>query len=351
LCDGSGVTLGELAALTGGRVEGDPDTRILRAATLETAEPGCIAFLANSRYRRFLSSTGASAVVLAEADADAARQPALVHTNPYLAFARIVGRLQPPPADPPGVHPGAVVAEGVVLGVGVSIAPGVVLETGAVLGDGVVVGAGSVVGAGCVIGAHSRLAPNVTLYPGCRIGERAIVHAGAVIGSDGFGFASDAGAWVKVPQIGRVVIGDDVEIGANTTIDRGSLDDTVIEDGVKIDNLVQIAHNVRIGAHTAIAGCCGIAGSARIGRHCTLAGGVGVAGHLQIADHAVITAYSWVTSDIRRAGVYSSGTPLSANRSWRRNAARFNQLDDMARRLRALERALQDNESTAQDKE
>lgn len=349
MSDGSGVTLGELAALTGGRVEGDPGTRILRVATLEAAVPGCIAFLANSRYRRFLNSTAASAVVLAEADLNAARQPALVHANPYLAFARVAQHLQPPPRDPRGVQPGAFVAEDVILGVDVSVAPGAVIEAGAVLGDSVIVGAGSFVGARCRIGANSRLLPNATVYADCTLGERAIVHAGAVIGSDGFGFANDAGTWVKVPQIGRVIIGDDVEIGANTTIDRGSLADTVIEDGVKIDNLVQIAHNVRIGAHTAVAGCCGIAGSAQIGRHCTLAGGVGVAGHLQVADHAVITAYSWVTHDIREPGVYSSGTPMSANRQWRRNAVRFNQLDDMARRLRALEKALHPNDPKEQE--
>ncbi len=349
MSDGSGATLGELAALTGGRIEGDPGIRIVRVATLEPAGPDCIAFLANSRYRRFLDSTAASAVILAEADLDAACQPALVHDNPYLAFARVAQHLLPPPRDSKGVHPGALVADDVILGAGVGLSAGAVVEAGAVLGDGVIIGAGSFVGARCRIGAQSRLLPNVTLYADCVLGERTVVHAGAVIGSDGFGFANDAGAWVKVPQMGGVLIGDDVEIGANTTIDRGALEDTVIEDGVKIDNLVQIAHNARIGAHTAMAGCSGVAGSTQVGRHCTLAGGVGIAGHLQVADHTVITAHSWVTHDIREPGVYSSGTPMSANRQWRGNPGRFNQLDDMARRLRALEKAAHPDDPKKQD--
>ncbi len=338
--DASAVTLETLAALTGGRIEkGDPSTPIARVATLETATPGCIAFLANARYRRFLQTTAASAVILAEADLPAACQPALVHDNPYLAFALVAQHLEPLPDDPAGVQPGASVAADAQLAATASVAPGAVIEAGVILGEGVVIGPGCVIGTACRIGAGSRLGANVTLYRASILGERVRIHAGAVIGSAGFGFAPNDGHWVKVPQTGRVVIGDDVEIGANTTIDRGALGDTVIEEGVKIDNLVQIAHNVFIGAHSAIAGCVGIAGSSRIGRHCSLGGGAGVGGHLSIADHTVITAHSWVTHEIREAGVYSSGTPMAPNRLWRRNAVRFNQLDDLARRLRALEAA------------
>lgn len=338
--DGSGVSLGELAELVGGRADGDPHVRVHRVATLEKATQGSIAFLANARYRGYLNSTGASAVILGEADAARTTRPALVHDNPYLAYALVSQRLhrQPPPSA--GVDAGATVAGNVTLGEGVHVGSGAIIEADVVVGPGTVIGPGCVIAAGARIGRNGLLSANVTLGRDCILGDRVILQPGVVIGSDGFGFAFDGNRWVKVPQTGRVVIGDDVEVGANTTVDRGALEDTVIENGVKIDNLVQIAHNVHIGEHSIVAGCVGIAGSARIGRRCTLAGNVGVNGHISIADDTVVTARSWVTHDIREPGMYSSGTPMSTNQQWRRNAARFNQLDDMARRLRRLEKAV-----------
>lgn len=351
--DGPGVSLGELAELVGGRTHGDAHVRVDRVATLDRATPGSIAFLANARYRGFLRTTGASAVILGESDLDQAPGPALIHDNPYLAFALVAQRLERRPEHPPGVQDGASVAGDVALGADVHVGRGAIIESGAEVGAGSVIGPGCVVGAGTRIGVECRLTANVTICHDCVLGDRVVLQPGTVIGSDGFGFAFDGNRWVKVPQTGRVVIGDDVEIGANTTVDRGALEDTVIENGVKVDNLVQIAHNVRIGEHSILAGCVGIAGSARIGRRCTLAGNVGVGGHITIADDTVVTARSWVTRDIREPGMYSSGTPMSTNRQWRRNAARFNQLDDMARRLRRLEKAVNPDADTrnAQDRE
>ena len=242
---------------------------------------------------------------------------------------------------PVGVHPTAVVDPQAVVDGSASIGPHAVVEAGARIGARCEVGAGCFVGREAVIGADTRLLPNVTIYHECVLGERVLIQAGAVIGGDGFGFANDGGRWVKIPQLGRVVIGDDVEVGANSTIDRGAIDDTVVEEGVKIDNLVMVAHNVHIGAHSAAAGCVGIAGSARIGRHCTLAGGVGIVGHLEIADGVHVTGMSMVTHAIHESGVYSSGTPLMENREWRKSSVRFKQLDDMARRLRELEKQLE----------
>ncbi len=335
-----GIALSDLAHALGCQVHGDGGVRVERVAPLTTAGPGEISFLANPRLRDQLNRSRASAVIVRAEDASGLAMAAVVTDNPHLAFARAARILHPESLPGEGVHPRASVADDARLGGGVHVGAGAVVDSGAVLGDGCVVHANAVIGAGCVLGADARVMAGAILYPGCVLGDRVIIHGGAVIGADGFGYANDGGRWEKVPQLGRVVLGNDVEIGANTTVDRGALEDTVIGDGVKIDNLVQIAHNVHIGADSAMAGCSAVAGSTHIGRGVTVAGGAGIAGHIEVADGAVITGMARVTHSIREPGVYASGTPMAASRDWRRNAARFNQLDAMARRLRQLERRL-----------
>ncbi len=332
------VSLGDLADHVGGEVVGDPSIQIMGVATLQNAQKDQIAFLANSRYRRYLDATKAGAVILGTDDVSHCRCSALVVENPYLAYAHIAVFLNPEVMPEKLIHPSAVISPDCLLADDISIGPNVVIESGVSLGAGSVIGAGSYLAAGVCVGQGTRLYPNVSVYSQVNIGDRVVVHSGAVLGSDGFGMASDKGVWVKVPQLGSVVIGDDVEIGANTTIDRGALDDTVIEDGVRLDNQIQIAHNVRIGAHTAIAGCVGVAGSTQIGKRCQIGGGVGIVGHLDIADDVCITAMSLVTGNINKPGLYSSGTALESNSIWQKNAVRFRQLDDMARRLKDLDR-------------
>jgi UDP-3-O-[3-hydroxymyristoyl] glucosamine N-acyltransferase len=332
--------LSEIAARLGGRVLGRDETRISQVATLETAQAAQISFLANSKYRAKLAGTKAGAVILGEADADATELPRIISDNPYAYFAKVSAMLNPLPEAKPGIHPGAVIGAGAKIDVTASIA------ATAVIGDGATIGAHSVVGEGCyignnvTIGNHARLYPRVVVYHECVIGDNLIAHSGAVIGSDGFGIAMDQGHWIKIPQIGRVVIGNDVEIGANTTIDRGALDDTVIEDGVKLDNQIQIAHNVRIGAHTAIAGCVGIAGSTTIGRYCLIGGSAGIIGHLQIADHVEIAAFTLIGKSIREAGSYVGIFPFTKAEDWRRNSVHLRHLDELAGRIKALEQHL-----------
>jgi len=331
-------SIGELAELVGGVVRGDSSVRVDGVGTLEGAGEGQISFLANPRYRRQLAGTRAAAVILDEAGAEGYGGNAIVVADPYLAYAKIAAVLTASERHPSGIHPHASVNSAAEIHTSAYVGSHVVVEEGAVVGADVYLGPGCVIGANAVIGRGSTLVANVTVNEGCELGERALIHPGVVIGSDGFGLANDHGRWIKVPQLGRVVIGKDVEIGANTTIDRGAIDDTVIGDGVKLDNLIQVAHNVHIGENTAIAACTGIAGSARIGRNCAIAGGVGILGHLEITDGVTVTAMSLVTRSITRPGVYSSGTPLEENRRWHRNYARFKQLDDMARRIRELEK-------------
>ncbi len=326
----------------GGRVVGNAGRVINGVGTLTGAGPDEISFLTNPRYRRQLAASRAGAIILREADVGQWSGDALLVDNPHLAYARIALLFEPEEGARPGIDPRASVAPEALLGEGVHIGPGAVIEADATIGAGCVIGPGCVIGRNTVIGDETRLVANVVVYARSCIGRRCLVHAGAVIGSDGFGFANDNGAWVKVPQLGRTVIGDDVEIGACTTIDRGAVEDTVIEDGVKLDNLIQVAHNVRIGAHTAIAACTGIAGSTTIGNYCAIGGGVGILGHLTIADRVTITPTSLVTKSIGEAGSYSSGTPLERTDEWQKNFARFKQLDDMARRLRAMERELEE---------
>lgn len=334
------ITLGELAARFGGEVHGDAGCVLRRVASLERAQEGDVSFLSNPRFRRHLAGTRASAVILERSMLADCPVNALVSPDPYVTYAHVAGLLHPPAPAAPGVHASAVLGEDCALGEGVSIGPHVTLGRGVRLGRGVIVGAGCTIGDDVEIGDGGRLAPNVTVHGGVRIGLRALIHSGAVIGGEGFGFANERGVWIKIPQVGGVVIGDDVEIGSNTTVDRGALGDTVIEDGVKLDNQVQIAHNVRIGAHTAIAGCTGVAGSTSIGRRCAIGGGVGISGHLEIVDDVQVTGTTFVSQSIREKGVYSSGTPFEPVAAWRRNFVRMRQLDDMARRLHELEQAL-----------
>ena len=332
------MTLAQLAHQLGVELRGDGSLTVFGVAPLNEARAGEISFLANPKYRRWLADTRASAVVLAEAEAGNAATAVLVSDNPYATYARAVRLLYPEPGPRHGVHPAAVIAPGACIDPSAWVDAGCVIETDACIEAGAQLGPGCIIGAGVSIGEGSRLIARVTVIAAAQIGRRSVLHPGVVIGSDGFGMASVDHHWEKVPQIGTVRIGDDVEIGANTTVDRGALGATVIESGVKIDNQVQVAHNVFIGAHSAIAGCVGISGSTRIGRHCTLAGGVGVVGHLEIADHVHITGMSMVTHSISRAGSYSAGTPLMENRQWRRNAVRIKQLDSLVRRLKEIEK-------------
>lgn len=331
------ITLARAAEAAGAELRGDPDILIHGVAPLARASGGELSFLANPRLRRLVEETRASAVIVTAADADRASVPVLVAANPLLAFARVASLFEYRPPAMPGIHATAVVDASAHIDPEAVIDAQAVVEAKAVVGPGVYVGPGSVIGAGARIGANSRLVARVTVCHHVVVGDRVTIHPGAVVGADGFGLANDGGEWIKVPQLGSVIIGNDVEIGANTTIDRGALDDTVIEDGVKLDNQIQVAHNVRIGAHTAIAGCVGIAGSVRIGRHCTLGGGVGIAGHLEIVDNVHITGMSLVTKSITQPGVYSSGLAVEPSRIWNKISARLRRLDDAFRRIKALE--------------
>lgn len=332
-------TLAELAERLGAHLVGDDSLRIRGLATLTEAGPDQVAFVANRSYLKTLSTTRAGAVLLHPEHAAACPVARLELDNPYLGFARLSQLFDPMLAPPQGgIHPSAVVAEDVALGERIEIGPNAVVESGVELGDDLVIGAGCFIGAGSRIGSGSRLHANVSVSRGVTIGKRAILHSGCVIGADGFGFAHDGSRWHKISQLGGVVLGDDVEVGSCSSIDRGALEDTVIGNDVKIDSQVQIAHNVHIGDHTALAGCVGIAGSTRVGRNCMLGGGVGLAGHLTICDGVQVTGMSLVTNSIHEPGVYSSGTGAMTNAQWRKNAVRFKQLDDMARRLARLEK-------------
>jgi UDP-3-O-[3-hydroxymyristoyl] glucosamine N-acyltransferase len=331
-------TLAELAARFHLQLRGDGGLAIDGVGTLEAATAGQLAFLANPHYRTQLARTRAGAVVLRAADAEACRGACLIATDPYVAFAWIAALFERTAAPVPGVHPSAVVAASATVAASASVGPFCFVGDNAVVDAGAVLGPHCSVGERCHVGAQARLVARVTLVRDVTIGKRVLVHPGAVIGADGFGIAFDKDHWIKVPQLGGVRIGDDCEIGANTTIDRGALEDTVLEDDVRLDNQIQIAHNVTIGAHTAMAGCAAVAGSAKIGRNCLIGGGAGIVGHIRIADRVTITARTLVTHSIDAPGEYSSGTPVQDNRAWRRNAARFKHLDELARRVGQLEK-------------
>jgi len=334
--------LGDLHRLLGGELIGDAALVIARIGPLQGADGSTISFLSNPRYREQLAGSRAACVIVGRElrDLAAARGAALVCDDPYLAYARLTQWWAAQTRRPatPGVHATAVIEEGVTLAPDASVGAMAFIGRGARVGAGAVVGAQCHVGQGAEVGAGSWLKPRVVLGDACRIGVRALVHSGAVIGADGFGFAPAAGRWEKIEQLGAVVIGDDVEIGANTCIDRGALDDTVLEDGVKLDNLVQIGHNVRVGAHSAFAGCVGVAGSARIGRHCTAGGGAIILGHLELCDHVHITAATVITRSIHKPGQYSGLFPFDDNASWEKNAATLRQLHALRDRLRTLEK-------------
>lgn len=332
--------LAELATSTGAELVGDGNVSIHRVTTLDEATAGDITFLANERYRQHLAVTRASAVILGADHLEFCPTNALVSDNPYLCYARVSALLHPPPQPLAGCHPSAVVATSARIDPSAEIGPACVIGQDVEIAAGVVVGPGSVIQRRVRVGADTRLVARVTLCDGVRIGERCLIHPGAVIGSDGFGLANDGGTWVKVPQLGSVIIGNDVEIGANTTVDRGSLRDTLIENGAKLDNQIQVAHNVSIGAHTAIAACSGIAGSTTIGRHCTLAGNTGIAGHLEIGDSVHFSGMSLVTRSHLKAGSYSGNLPAMPTRAWRRVIGRIRHLDELFQRVKRLEMAL-----------
>ena len=337
----SGFTLGELAAASQTQVQGDSSKVIYAVAAVATAGPRDISFVRDSQYARYLENTNAGALILPADLAENYAGDCLVSPNPYLSYARIVTLMNPVVTPEPGIDPAASIADGAEIGEAVYIGPNVVVESGVKIGRGSVIQAGCVIGRNSSIGENNLFHPNVTLYSDTVTGDRVILHSGVVLGADGFGFVPDPPTgWYKIPQIGRVVLEDDVEIGANTTIDRAAMGDTHLGRGVKLDNLIHIAHNVQLGEHTVIAACTGIAGSARIGKRCQISGMVSIAGHLTIADDTTITATSFVTNSITRSGVYSSGTTVDEHGMWRKNAVRFRQLDQLSRRVKALEQAL-----------
>ena len=336
------IKLGQLAEFLGATLRGDPETQITGLATLQEAGPAQLSFLANPQYRKYLAGSQAAALLLKEADAEGFAGNTLVVPDPYLAYARISHLFDPKPKATAGIHPSAVIAADAVVDPTASVGPFVVIEAGARIGAQVTLGAHCVIGARSEIGEGGWLAPRVTLYHDVRIGKRVVIQSGAVLGGEGFGFANEKGIWQKIAQIGGVAIGDDVEIGVNTAIDRGALADTVIGNGVKLDNQIQIAHNVQVGDHTAMAACVGISGSTKIGKHCMLAGGVGLVGHIDICDNVFLTGMTMVTHSITEPGSYSSGTAMQPAAEWRKSAARIRQLDDLARRLRQLEKRVGD---------
>ncbi len=337
-------TLAELAQRIGAELIGDPRHKISALATLQSALAADLSFIANPTYKKHLENTQAGAVICAPDLAEFIAGNKLIVANPYLCYAQLTPLFDTSLHYEAVIHPSASIGKNCILGKDLCIQANAVIGDNVTLGDGVIIGASAVVGADSNVGARTRISANATIYHGVSIGEDCVFHSGCVIGADGFGFSPSPEGWVKIHQLGGVIIGNKVEIGANTTIDRGALDDTFIDDGVIIDNLVQIGHNVRLGKHTAIAAHTAIAGSTQIGNNCTIAGAVAIAGHLTLADKVHITGMSMVSSSITEAGSYSSGVPLSPTKEWRKNAARFRQLDNLASRIIKLGRRLPDNE-------
>jgi UDP-3-O-[3-hydroxymyristoyl] glucosamine N-acyltransferase len=342
----TGWRLDQLAERFGLSLEGDPAHRVTGLATLASADSSQLAFLANPAYAPQLVSCRAGAVILSQEQAGRFEGNCLISHNPYVDWAKVADFLHPASTGPAGQHPSAVIGADCDIADTASIGPQVTIGANCRISERVVIGPGCVIEDGCEIAADTRLVARVFIGHGSRLGQRVLAHPGVVIGADGFGLAFDRDHWIKVPQMGRVVIGNDCEIGANTTIDRGAIEDTVLEDDVRLDNQVQIAHNVHIGAHTAIAGCVGIAGSTRIGRYCMIAGASGIAGHLRICDKVVITAMSTVLDSIDQPGEYGSGIPARPHAKWKRILVRLGQLEDWARRLRRIEK---NNNTTTSD--
>ncbi|MBM7071769.1 UDP-3-O-(3-hydroxymyristoyl)glucosamine N-acyltransferase [Shewanella sp. 202IG2-18] len=335
------ITLNELANRLNGEVKGNGDALIYSVATLESAKTGQLSFLSNSKYRSQLEMTQATAVLLSDKLADEFEGNAVLVKDPYVAFARVAQLLDTTPKAADVIHPSAQIDSSAKLGENVTVGANAVIGQDVILGDNVQVGAGSVIGQESVVGSNTRIWANVTVYHRVQIGTDCIIHSGAVIGSDGFGYANEAGNWIKIPQTGGVQICDRVEIGAGTTIDRGALEDTVIEDGVILDNQVQVAHNVVIGANSAVAGNSTFAGSCTIGKYCIIGGNSAIAGHLSVADGTHISGATNVTHDIKKAEVLSSATIAMPNKLWRRNTVRFRQLDELFQRVKTLEKTVE----------
>lgn len=341
-----GTRLGDLVERFGGQLVGDPNIEVTGIAPLQDAGATHISFLSNSKLRALAAQSNAAALILSPLDDPTVSATyggaRIVTTNPYAYFARAaqyfvsLDEIVPPP----GIHPTACVAPGAKVDPGAHIGPHATVEDGAVIGPGVVIGAGCFIGREAEVGEGTHFFANVTFHARCKIGKRGILHSGAVIGTDGFGFANEGGVYIKIPQTGRVVIGDDVDVGANTTIDRGALADTVIEDGVKLDNQIQIGHNCHIGAHTAMAGCVGVAGSARIGKHCTFGGAAMVLGHLEIVDNVHISSGSMVSRSVLEPGQYTGFYPLAKNAEWEKSAAIVRNLAAMREKIRTLEKTI-----------
>jgi len=340
------TTLGELVGQLGGELLGDPAVVVRQIAALDKAEEGDLAFLVSPKYRAALDVSRASAFILSPKAVDFTDRPRIITPDPYLYFARAAQLFNPPKAVPAGIHPSAVVAS--TLPASVAVGPNAVIGVDCRIGEGAVIGAGCLIGDGVSIGAGSLLHAGVKIYDGCTIGARAILHSGAVIGADGLGFARDADKhWVKIPQIGGVVIGDDVEIGANTTIDRGALEDTVIGNGVKLDNLIHVAHNCRIGDDTIMAAMAGMAGSTTVGKRVQVGGKAGFSGHLEVGDDVVVSADTNVTKSIDKPGVYTAMIPLQPHADWVKNFSHLRRLDAMAERVRELEKKLAEQDKTS----
>jgi UDP-3-O-[3-hydroxymyristoyl] glucosamine N-acyltransferase len=338
-------SLADIANKIGGVVHGDGQCEIKSIATLVTAQPGQIAFLANSKYSAQLATTNASAVIISTAEIDSCRTNALVMDNPYMGYALVAQLLDTTPKPANSIHASAVIDESAVLGENVTVAANVVIEAGVTIGNNVSIGAGSFVGLDVKIATNSIIWSNVSIYHRVEIGENCSVHANTVIGGDGFGYANDKGKWVKIPQLGTVIIGNNVEIGASTTIDRGALENTIIKDGVILDNQIQIAHNVEIGENTAIAACSVIAGSTTIGKNCIIAGLVGINGHIEVGDGCVFTGMTMVTKSMNKPGVYSSGMPCQPNKDWHKNNARIRKLDTLTKRVANIEKEITTDKS------
>ena len=333
-------SLSEIANSIGAELKGDPDIQISGIATIQTATQTDITFLDNPAYRRYLSDTEAAAVILSKDSLDKCQTNALVIANPYYAYAKISALFKPNLKKPAGIHPTAVIAETAKVASDAVIGQNVVVEAGACVESQAVIDANSYIGENVSIGAGTHLFPNVTIYHHCQVGRNCLIHSNTVIGSDGFGLAKEKGRWHSIEQLGRVIIADDVLIGASTTIDRGALSDTLIEEGVKIDNQVQVGHNVVIKAHTVIAGCSGIAGSTEIGEHCIIGGDVSVSGHLKIVDNVSITGGTNVYNRINEPGIYSSGMPLQTNKAWHRTFVHLQKLDQVVQKVKTIEKKI-----------
>ncbi|WP_438970492.1 UDP-3-O-(3-hydroxymyristoyl)glucosamine N-acyltransferase [Methylophaga sp.] len=336
------LTLAQIAEAIAGQLIGEADYLIDSVGTLVHAKSHQLSFLANKKYKKFLFDSQAGAVIVAPGMGKDLNTNVIEATDPYVAYAKAAALLYPAPKTESEIHPTAWVDPSAKLAENVSIGPHVTVESEAVIEAGVRIDAGSVIERNVLIGEGTHIKANVTVCHEVQIGQRALIHPGVVLGADGFGIANDNGVWIKVPQVGRVLIGNDVEIGANTTIDRGAIEDTVIGNGVKLDNQIQIAHNVIIGDHTVIAGCVGIAGSTRVGKYCAIGGGVAIGGHLEIADGVQLTGMSMVTKSISEAGVFSSGMPVEPNKNWHRNVVRYRQMDKLFERVKLLEKQIKD---------